>query len=794
MSLPTKLGRSKTDDLPMYTANKSNKNKDPRAMNKVPLILLTLLATLTVYIVVFSSPSSSPPSASASASPPITLSLKSPTISATADEKLFLPILNSDVNTFDDLLARVSSDPGKYLVIEPHFGLGNRLRVLSGGLALAETEGRALIVAWPYDSHLSSYLQTIFPSPLPFHLYNSEFPPTPIPHTLYDCMDVTKTNVKHQKIEVNHVNKLVIIKSAYPLANPVADFKHSFGYLRRFVTTYAHPSIKEMTSFSTPYYGLHIRSVIIDGAIENKNMTELQTLRGYQSITTAYSTINQRKVSNVDNFVATINSIVEREVDAKFYLSSDSDSAYTTLSKRFGDRVFFVDRETKTDSKRDSESIMYALIDMINLGRSKVILASSGSSFSIVASAFGVVEGHKTVVKTVGRDFGRSLCNLYNVEYGKLGDLNLDRAGAMVVANTGSEKDNGFTVAEMRDYERGIFEYVKELGDLNLDRAGAMVVANTGSEKDNGFTVAEMRDYERGIFEYVKELFSYAYPDTGFADAYFFERYGSDSVDDEFGVKSVYVPFPWGVIEEGEGAIKLQTFAKWFLDYRVVKYPHFTVMQRMSPGFVAQKLADINAPPIPFGDWVVFDDIGVKMRVEEFRGYVEGKEWRVVDGVRVRYKIQRGRKWIKNGVVRGFNSENGKYIIEGVGEVAMVKPEDRVNGFVDDVDRVWLPYRDVGLRWDKLAVVVGMRELKDLEGLLEGKNWDEMRDYGAGARNLFTKEGMYEYVVSVMRRTEGFANFAMAEDCTKLAREKKDAGYVGGGWWRADGWDKPSWL
>ncbi|GMH74264.1 hypothetical protein TrLO_g14035 [Triparma laevis f. longispina] len=692
-------------------------------------------------------------------------------------------------------------------------------------------------------------------------------------------MDVTKTNVKHQKIEVHHVNKLVIIKSAYPLANPVADFKHSFGYLRRFVTTYAHPSIKEMTSFSTPYYGLHIRSVIIDGAIENKNMTELQTLRGYQSITTAYSTINQRKVSNVDNFVATINSIVEREVDAKFYLSSDSDSAYTTLSKRFGDRVFFVDRETKTDSKRDSESIMYALIDMINLGRSKVILASSGSSFSIVASAFGVVEGHKTVVKTVGRDFGRSLCNLYNVEYGKL-------------------------------------------GDLNLDRAGAMVVANTGSEKDNGFTVAEMRDYERGIFEYVKELFSYAYPDTGFADAYFFERYGSDSVDDEFGVKSVYVPFPWGVIEEGEGAIKLQTFAKWFLDYRVVKYPHFTVMQRMSPGFVAQKLADINAPPIPFGDWVVFDDIGVKMRgersiptvrmefegggggggeknpkqlvsyksekcshvvdcvlgdvlpnnieswdispcgeevemggrynskysiitpgdtpinealsecilagsvpvlvvddfkmidfgggglggeevrkcdgardqVEEFRGYVEGKEWRVVDGVRVRYKIQRGRKWIKNGVVRGFNSENGKYIIEGVGEVAMVKPEDRVNGFVDDVDRVWLPYRDVGLRWDKLAVVVGMRELKDLEGLLEGKNWEEMRDYGAGARNLFTKEGMYEYVVSVMRRTEGFANFAMAEDCTKLAREKKDAGYVGGGWWRADGWDKPSWL
>jgi hypothetical protein len=396
---------------------------------------------------------------------------------------------------------------------------------------------------------------------------------------MYDCMDVTKTNVKHQKIEANHKFRLVIIKSAYPLANPIADFKHSFGYLRRFVAAYAHPRIKEMTSFSTPYYGIHIRSVIIDGAIENKNITELQSLRGYQSITTAYSTINQRKVSNVDNFVATIDSIVEREPDAKFYLSSDSALAYTKLSSLFGSRIFFVDREVKTDSKRDSENIMHALIDMINLGRSSVILASSGSSFSIVASGFSTVEGHKTVVKTVGRDFGRSVCNMYNVEYSKLG---------------------------------------------NGDNENVHV---RGSEEDNGYTMSELRDYERGIFEYVKELFGFSYPTTGYADAYFFERYGSDSIDDDFGVKSVYVPFPWGVINDNDGvadayndvevgSIKLRQFAKWFQTYYDGKYPHFTMMQRISPSVVSKNLKDGFAPSMPFDDWVVFDDIGAKMRGE----------------------------------------------------------------------------------------------------------------------------------------------------------------------------------
>ena len=184
----------------------------------------------------------------------------------------------------------------------------------------------------------------------------------------------------------------------------------------------------------------------------------------------------------------------------------------------------------------------------------------------------------------------------------------------------------------------------------------------------------------------------------------------------------------------------------------------------------------------------------VSDQVEQFRGYVERKEWRVVDGVTVKYKKKSGTKWSKGGVVSSYDRDKGKYSIENVGEVAMIKPEDRVHGFQDDVDRVWLPFRDVGVRWEKLGVVVGMQELGDLAKILEGKDYEEMRRYGESARKLFTKEGLYEYVISVMTRTEGFANFAMSEDCTKVAREKHDVGLENGGWWRPDGWDKPSWA
>ena len=114
-------GRPKGDQLPMYTADKSLNSRGGRAMKKVPIGLLVLLGLLAVYVIAFSSSS---PSVNA----PVTLSMPPSTSTSKAkdEDELFVPAAGSNIGTFDDLMSLVGKDPGKYLVVEPHFGLGNR--------------------------------------------------------------------------------------------------------------------------------------------------------------------------------------------------------------------------------------------------------------------------------------------------------------------------------------------------------------------------------------------------------------------------------------------------------------------------------------------------------------------------------------------------------------------------------------------------------------------------------------------------------------------------------------------
>ena len=146
------------------------------------------------------------------------------------DEGAFIPQASLQSETFETLMERIAGSPGDFLVVEPHFGLGNRLRVLSGALALQQKHGRELLLVWPIDDHFSASFQTLFQPPLPFHVFNGEFPNLQgLPSKVYDCMDLTRNNAKHQRIDIDPWDGMVVvIKSAYPLANPSADFKHSF--------------------------------------------------------------------------------------------------------------------------------------------------------------------------------------------------------------------------------------------------------------------------------------------------------------------------------------------------------------------------------------------------------------------------------------------------------------------------------------------------------------------------------------------------------------------------------------
>ena len=100
------------------------------------------------------------------------------------------------------------------------------------------------------------------------------------------------------------------------------------------------------------------------------------------------------------------------------------------MPTQFGDdKILYTKRDCYSDLSRGALDLQPALADMINLGKSMLILGSSGSSFTDVASSFGAGIG-KTKVKRVGNDFGKSICvqhesGVYDIEPEKNSGANI---------------------------------------------------------------------------------------------------------------------------------------------------------------------------------------------------------------------------------------------------------------------------------------------------------------------------------------------------------------------------------
>ena len=92
----------------------------------------------------------------------------------------------------------------------------------------------------------------------------------------------------------------------------------------------------------------------------------------------------------------------------RFYLAADSQEAYEGLTKRFGEAVLFTRRDCAAErcDFRDCDSMVYSLVDMMNLARTKLILGSGWSSYSEVAAYIGGAQGQPVPILMAGRDFG----------------------------------------------------------------------------------------------------------------------------------------------------------------------------------------------------------------------------------------------------------------------------------------------------------------------------------------------------------------------------------------------------
>ena len=339
-------------------------------------------------------------------------------------------------------LDAVRQSEHKYVVINVAFGLGNRLRALASGMAVAAAARRKLLVVWPLDEHCNCSYRKLFAEPLPFALLEE---PVPVGELMddplfqaYSYMKSDESSEKNARINID-VTRHLFVRSAFVLNHHRGGWEFARAQLRSLVPAKA---VASKLVADSSMLGLHVRAIFDAPRPASSGVTSKSALdaasREYGS-NESVALLQWRLRGSWPNFVRRIR---REPADVRFYLSADAEEAYVGLMKAFPGRIVRTLRPCAAErcDFRDAASIQLALVrcalpvrcaqlsmrpthpslrldapsqvDMLNLARTQRILGSFYSSFSEAARFFGQADsfGTQLPIEYAGVDFGPD-CN-----------------------------------------------------------------------------------------------------------------------------------------------------------------------------------------------------------------------------------------------------------------------------------------------------------------------------------------------------------------------------------------------
>ena len=319
-------------------------------------------------------------------------------------------------------LAMLRASSTKYVLVDAKNGLGNRLRALASAMSVAAALGRPVLLIWVSDLHCNCSYRRLFAQPLPFALLDEEIPRanlTDDEFQLYNYMRPEPGAVKDAYVEAD-LSRHLYFKSGFIMNHPAGGWKFAQRQIQRLTPV---DRIAEMLQANKKMVGLHVRNVFDAprDAQTNTSVTGAAAVEGAQKeygAEGARQLMMWRKASHWTNFVPRMIALLREnsfrnplglaQEPLQFYLAADSEDAYTGLTKRFPNRIKFQQRDCASErcDFRDCEGMIYSIVDMLNLGRTKLILGSGWSSYSEVAAYIGGAQGQPVPILMAGRDFG----------------------------------------------------------------------------------------------------------------------------------------------------------------------------------------------------------------------------------------------------------------------------------------------------------------------------------------------------------------------------------------------------
>uniref|UniRef100_A0A7S3EWA1 Peptide-O-fucosyltransferase 1 n=1 Tax=Haptolina ericina TaxID=156174 RepID=A0A7S3EWA1_9EUKA len=320
-------------------------------------------------------------------------------------------------------------------------------------MAFASRINRPLVLLWTPDLHCNCSFTSMFASPLPFALCESEVDSARLAtraFQVYNYMRPEPGAVKDEYVVPDH--RHLFFKSAFLMNHPYGHPRFAIAQLQMLRPV---KEVADLLVANRRTVGLHIRNVF-DAPRDSTTINSTTGAEALQGATKEYGSegtrqlLRWRRAGHWTNFVPKIREMIASEDAAvaaqssggggtspprarssigesgpggsphnrtrppplRFYLAADSGEAYDRLGLLFSDRLLATRRTCRSArcDFRDCDGMRYSLVDMLNLARTKLILGSGWSSYSEVAAMWGGTMGEDGMealpMQMAGRDFG----------------------------------------------------------------------------------------------------------------------------------------------------------------------------------------------------------------------------------------------------------------------------------------------------------------------------------------------------------------------------------------------------
>jgi hypothetical protein len=260
-------------------------------------------------------------------------------------------------------------------------GLGNRLRALASGFAVAQATKRDLIVIWQSDFHCEALFDTLFEA-IPNISVIARVPEMRSNVLFYDY--VARPNEKiDTSSQKDTSQKDIYVRTGCVLNHEGTSWRAENLFLRDILRPKADilSEIERLDALHgiSSCIGVHVRMG------QNQQVYAFEDTSAYRP--EAKAAIERwRQCSHFTVFIQEMKRLLRGNESLRFFVCCDAEAISEEFRKEFGDRVVCLER---TSFDRSTTQLRTAVIDMWLLARTIKMLAANWSSFSEGAHRIG---------------------------------------------------------------------------------------------------------------------------------------------------------------------------------------------------------------------------------------------------------------------------------------------------------------------------------------------------------------------------------------------------------------------